>query len=337
MIRRALLLTINADHPQTGMLRAFREVLGDANVAEYDYLAERRRGVGADEVNRRFVALAKGFSPDWVWLQLQETGVISPGAISEVRRALPGCVVSHWMGDCRVSVGPYLRGICAATDLTLVSNVGQLPMYRAAGAREARYLQIGLDWDEDVLGLPPWEPRFRVPDVVFCGGHYGGAFPGTADRVAALRALLDAGIDAGVVSQTQWPRDIPVVGSCHVKQQHHVWKRAAVALNVNHFNDIELYYSDRQIIAMASGTPLVCVYVPGLEREFANGRHCFWYRSPGELVGRVRALLADPGARREIGARGRSLVLARHTWEYRVRSVLPSVEELAGRRQGVPA
>jgi len=328
-IRRVLASCINADHPQRGMIGAFQAVLGPEQTFEYDYLSRMRQGLSKSEVNRELVQAAIEARPDWLWLQLQDLGVIESRTLREIRGALPKCVITHWMGDCRTTIAATLAAICREAHMTLVSNMGQLPMFLAAGSREARYLQIGLDWEEDVLGEPPWTPPFRVPDVVFCGGYYGESFPGTKDRLEACRALAGASLDFGVVSPTGWPAGVPVVGACHVKQQHHVWKRARVCINSNHFNDIELYYSDRQIISMASGKPLVCQYVPGLEREFSNGEHLLWYKSTEELVQNVRGLLADVTAAERVGRAGRDLVCAAHTWEHRIRQILPDVERVA--------
>lgn len=329
MISKVLVSCINADHPQRGMVGAFQSIFGPEAVFEYDYLERMRQGLSARQVNAELVSAALEVRPDWLWLQVQDLGVIDSSAVRQIKKALPRCLVTHWMGDCRTGIAGTLAAICREAHLTLVSNVGQLPMYRAIGARRAEYLQIGLDWEEDVLGVPDWTPPFKVPEVVFCGGYYGQSFPGTVDRLAACRALAAAGIDFGVVSPTGWPAGIPVVGSCHVKQQHHVWKRASVCINSNHFNDIELYYSDRQIISMASGTPLVCQYVPGLEREFSHGEHLFWFRNPEELVSHVRALLRDPLHAGRIGDAGKRLVIAAHTWEHRIRHILPVVEGMS--------
>lgn len=328
MSKRVLLLPLQADHPQVGMLAGFGNVFGAQNIAHFDYLEETRRKVHPDAINRKFIDQAKAFKPNWIWMQLQDTNVITAGAIQEVRSALPKCVITHWTGDCRKSVSAYLSSICEATHLTFVSSVGQLPLFRAAGAAEAHYCQIGLDWSEDVMGEPRWDPPFDIPEVVFCGGYYGDVFPGTVDRVNAIRTLKGAGLDVGIVGPG-WPQGFPVIGSCAVKQQHHVWKRAKVCLNINNFNDIERYYSDRQIISMASGVPLVCKYVPGLEKEFKNGEHCFWYQSPEELVRNVKTLLSNEDLAISIGAAGKAEVMRNHTWERRIEEVFPHVGRIA--------
>lgn len=329
MIKRILSATINADHPQHGMEDAFRAVYGNENVRTYDYLQRFRDTKNKALVNDELVSACAEFRPDWLWMQLQMTGVITPDGIDRIRSAAPGCVVTHWMGDLRTTVDPTLAAICRATHATLISNEGQIGQFTELGANRVTYCQIGLDWKEDVLGLPDWTPPFRVPQVVFCGNYYGNHFPGAAQRLEGIRALKDAGIDVGVVG-TGWS-NVPVVGQCHVKQQHHVWKRALVGININNFNEIQRYYSDRQIIAMASGTPLVCTYIPDLEKEFEDGVHCLWFKTPSELVEHVKRLLADEDLRGRIGSAGRAEVLRAHTWEARFRELAPLVEEISGK------
>jgi Glycosyl transferases group 1 len=326
-VTRVFLSTINYDHPQKGQIDAFAKLFGGANVQHFDYLQEQRDGRGIPDINARFIRAAWEFRPDWIWLHLQETGIIQWSTLAEVKKLMPKVPIVQWMGDCRRAVSPYLASICNVADLTCISSVGQMQLFMQAGAREVRYLQIGLDWDEDVLGQPPWTPPFQVPQVAFCGGYYGDLYPGTVDRVRGVQALRSANLDVGIVGGG-WPAGFPVVGTCTVKQQHHVWKRAKVAVNINHFNDIQNYYSDRQIIAMASGTPLVCRYVPGLESEFTHGTHCLWYNDDAELVAHVRTLLGNPALAQKIGQAGREEVLRNHTWESRIRDLMPDVERL---------
>jgi len=340
MIRTVFSATINYDHPQRGMETALRGIFGQDRVHTFDYY-QRLMKLGNQNkfkptVNGEFLRAAVAAKPDWVWLQLQDTEIITADTLAKLRQALPKAVITHWTGDCRPQVSAYLSSICKATDITLVSSTGQLPMFRAAGAPRAEYCQIGLDFEEDVLGIPDWTPPFRVPAAVFIGNYYEKAFQkGTEERRVAIEALVKAGIDVGVVG-TGWPKGIPVAGRCGVKQQHHVWKRAKVCLNINHFNDIERYYSDRQLIAMASGRPVVCARVPGLEEEFRDGRECRMFPSlmtppesaNAQLVEFVKGLLDNPERSNQMGHAGRLCVVSKHTWFNRFTELLPVIEEL---------
>lgn len=329
MIRRVFMSTINYSHPQTGMIHAFQGIFGRENVHHYDYLQRlRETNWQLELVQGEFLNQAIAFTPDWAWLQLQTTDIIKAGSIQKLREALPKCVVSHWMGDIRSTIDGYLTSICKATHMTLTSSKGYLPMYLQAGAPEAHYLQIGLDWD-NVCWQPEWTPPFRVPEAVFIGNCYTPPFPGWQERENAVRALHAAGIDVGVVGDGWGGKGFPVVGRCHVKEQIHVWKRAKVCISVNHFPDVAGYYSDRHLTALLSGTPVVCRYIPALEEEFQNGKHLLWYRTEEELVGHVRTLLADEPLRCRLGAAGRAEVISNHTWFSRVTKILPAIETLA--------
>lgn len=325
MIRRVMIVPLS---PQCGYPLAFRGIWGAENVSEFDYLGLDRQKVPHPEINRMFVAAARSFQPDWIFTQLQETNVIRPETIIEIRKALPKAVVTTWTGDIRAQVPPFLAPICPTVHVVFISSRGHIPIYKAAGAPVVEHLQIGLDWNEDVLFKPDWTPTFRVPDVVFIGNHYGASFPqGTAEREAAVWALRMAGIDVGIVG-SGWPTRFSPVGSCHIKHSPQVYKRAKVALSVNHFHDVEGYWSDRHIMAMASGTPLVSKYTAGFEHEFVNGEDLFWFKDASEMVGQVKALLADEALRRKVGRAGRAKMVKGHTWHHRLLEALPVVERV---------
>jgi hypothetical protein len=337
---------LNYSHRQQGQIHAFQEIFGYNNVhSSFDYMAWHRRGHSKFQINAELVDLALDIKPDWIWMQLQTSDIVDAQAITRIKAQLPKTVITHWMGDLRTEVPDPLARICKAADATLLSNRGQFKLYLDAGAKRVHYTQIGLDWDEDVLGLTwngdktnleRWEPPFRVPDVVFCGGYYEH-MPGHKLRLAAIRRLVEEGVDVGVVSESPWPSDIPVVGSCAVKQQHAVYRRAKVVLSINNFNDVESYYSDRQLIAMASGTPVVCTWIPGLEAEFRRNAHCMmfggWRKSASEfeydldsMVSQVFQLLNSNDLRASIGAAGRMRVMQDHSWYARILDLLPVVE-----------
>ncbi len=332
MIRKVVIATINYDHAQVGMRRAFKYLFSDDNVREIDYLQLERDGKSLKEINEIFKLNVLAFNPDWVWMQLQETNIISADTLLELKSKLPKTIFTHWTGDYRPEISSYIASICRATDHTFISSVGQIPLFLEAGAKAASYLQIGLDREEDVLGIPDWTPPFEVPDVVFIGNYYGSYFPiGTEQRISTIRAIQQANINIGVVGNG-WPEDINVIGNCDYKKQHHIYKRAKVAVNVNHINDVDRYYSDRQLIAMASGTPLVCWRVPGLEKEFIFNlnlpSHCITFASPEEAVQAVKYLFTYPEFASAVGQTGRTEVIRNHDWINRINAAAEIIEEL---------
>ena len=329
MIRRVFMATINADHPQIGMIHAFDTLFGRENSRNYDYLQRMREGCRKEFVNEQFADDVIRFKPDWMWLQLQNTDIITAETLTRLEMALPHCVITHWCGDVRSEVGDYFASICRATHLTLVANSGFIPKYMAVGARQVLYVPHGLDWQEDVLFQPDWTPPFEVPDVVYCGNHYGPDMVGSEVREACVRALHEAGIKIGVVGRGWEKTGLPVLGACSVKQQVHVYRKAKVVLSVNHFPDLAGYHGDRTITSMASGTAVVQRWFPNLEDEFRDGTDFLVFRDEKELVEKTRVLLDNEDYRKVIGMTGREFAIRRHSWISRVLDVLPRVEEVA--------
>lgn len=324
-VRKILLLPLNYDHPQRGMDHAFTSLFGASWVKTFDYLPMRCAGTSDEMVNKAFFDTALEWKPDWIWMHLQDTGVIAASAIDGVKKALPKSVITHWTGDLRPQVSDYLSSICKVTDLTLISSTGQIPMFEKAGAKQVRYCQIGLDWEEDVLGTTVWAESFKVPDVIFIGNNYR-AFPGSMERERAVGELMKAGIDVGVVGGG-WAGGFPVIGTCTVKEQVHVWKKAKVGLSISNIFDVERYYSDRQLISMASGTPIITRTFPGIDEEFSE-EETLRYEAAHQLPPLVKHLLADDALRARIGARGRQKVISEHTWFHRILDLLPLIEKI---------
>lgn len=320
--------TINSDHPQKGMIHAFESLFGRDSIRHYDYFQRQRDGLAVKDINAEFLKEAVSWNPDWMWLQLQNTEMISSETIDAVKKDLPRCLVSHWCGDVRPSVGPYFASICRSTHLTLVANVGYIPVYSQTGARDIVYMPHGLDWSEDVLGIPDWQPPFQVPEIVYCGNHYGENMVGSDVREHAVRVLHEAGLPVGVVGRGWDKTGLSVAGRCEVKQQVHVYRKAKVVLSVNHFPSLSGYHGDRTITAMASGRPVLQRWFPRIELEFEDGRDILVFRSDEELLERAKMLLDNEGYRLELGGRGRAAAIRKHSWITRILDILPLIEKM---------
>ena len=80
--------------------------------------------------------------------------------------------------------------------------------------------------------------------------------------------------------------------------------------------------------ALACGIPLVCSPWDDAERLFTPGKDYLVARDGAEMTRHLKLLTSDPAAARELAARGRATVLARHTCGHRVDELMRVVEEL---------
>jgi hypothetical protein len=82
-----------------------------------------------------------------------------------------------------------------------------------------------------------------------------------------------------------------------------------------------MYFSDRQLITMASGTPVVCKYIPGLERYFENKKDVAWFNSIDECVGLVSYYLQHPEEAAAMGKSGAKKAIEQHSYQIRVKEL----------------
>jgi spore maturation protein CgeB len=82
--------------------------------------------------------------------------------------------------------------------------------------------------------------------------------------------------------------------------------------------------------ALACGIPLVSAPWQDAERLFTPGRDYLVAHNGAEMKRELARLISDPWMARDLGARGRRTILARHTCEHRVDELLAIYEELCG-------
>lgn len=326
MSLRLLYLPLNVPgDEQVGTENGFRINLGDEKIKVFDYLAYLRGG--GKELDKAFREAVASWSPDWIHMQIQSETSIQPDLLRSLKKENPRTVFSHWMGDWRATVPPLLAEICKVCDVSFISNEGQIPMYKSVGAPRVEYWQNAVTHHIDVQPLSIKDLPFKVPEVVFCGNYYGGAFPGSAQRLEVVRALLKADINFGVVGGG-WPADIRPLGSTGPRMQRHIYDKCLVSVGVDNMNECDRFYSERQLAAMAAGKAHVCWGSPGKEKDFQDGEHCVFFKTPEEAVEKVKSLLADAETREKIGRQGQELIIAKHLWPERVAEIIPMIQEL---------
>jgi hypothetical protein len=109
------------------------------------------------------------------------------------------------------------------------------------------------------------------------------------------------------------------------EQLRRYYAAAAITLN-DHWRDMrdEGFISNRIYDVLASGGFVISDEVPGLAAEF-DGAVPTW-ATPDGLAPLIDHYLADPEERREHSNRGRAAVLARHTFDHRVATMLAEIE-----------
>jgi glycosyltransferase involved in cell wall biosynthesis len=90
----------------------------------------------------------------------------------------------------------------------------------------------------------------------------------------------------------------------------------------NYFSPLKLFEY------LAAGLPVVAAALPGVVDVAGHVAMCVPPGDADALAGAVVALARDPARRAQLGAAGRRLILASHTWAHRARGLLALAADL---------
>lgn len=200
-----------------------------------------------------------------------------------------------------------------------VTYAAEVPVFRAAGVADVKFLPQALD---------PWEdhpadsvsPSFRC-DVSFVGS---GPYPYRWELLRAIGKVCTLQIRGPGWEEA--PTDLPVVGGeIRGRRFAEAVLGAAVALDAHAVPPrpgMHASASNRMWKVLGCGGFLLAPRVPGIEAFAREGEHCRYYGETDEAVETVRWALAHPDERRRIGAAGQAHALGHHTYAHRVRLLL---------------
>jgi len=151
----------------------------------------------------------------------------------------------------------------------------------------------------------------------YFGGSYTGhtRFPNSGFRHDLL-ARIDKEFNLLVSGRGKWPMK-NVERYRNAEDYPKMFSRAKVAIGCYH-DDIERYYTKRTIYALASGRPYLVRYIPGMEKDFDQGKHLVMYQDVTDAVRLLGQLLEYPKRAKEIGMAGRQIAVDNHSWDARL-------------------
>jgi spore maturation protein CgeB len=105
-----------------------------------------------------------------------------------------------------------------------------------------------------------------------------------------------------------------------------LYQRHLAVLNVRNEANVEHGLNQRSFESLACGTPVLNDDLADLPLCFEPGREILVYRDAGELNALVARLRDEPALRAQVVAAGRRRILAEHTHEHRVRTILNDLD-----------
>jgi glycosyltransferase involved in cell wall biosynthesis len=314
---KVLYLPLNTpEGTQSGMCDAWNNVGVELHIFDFymKFLAHR----DSSSVRREFIQVVQAVQPDLVHMQLQFTGVIDYETLRQAKLSCPKTIFVNWSGDLRKNVPTEFVSLSSAIDYSLVSNVGQIELYRAAGCHNCRYWQIGYD---PKICFPQELPL--TYDVTFTGNMYQfDTFPDVRLRLEAAKAIKNKyGARAGVFGNG-YPSSMGRIHGIKGAEVNNAYCASHTVLSISNFNDVSYYFSDRLLACLASGRPTICYRFPGVESYFTHNSDLIVVNSIAEIISAVDFCVKNPQLAKEIGRNGYLKVKAEHTHTSRVLELL---------------
>ena len=293
--------------PQWGLRNALRSVASEYQEFDwYRYWALDQ----VREMREAFAVQAATFRPDLTFLQIQTPNLLPGAVLSQI----PGFTLS-WCGDLRDETPEWAWKVAPHVSLNCFSNLRDVENLRSKG-HPAEFLNIGFTTD---VFTPDGEPRPETPEIVFLGTNYANRFPCSAQRQKVVAAMRQRYGDRFAVYGGGWGPSDPFLLE---PEEAAAYRSCKIALDINHYQTVARFTSDRRFRAMGSGAFVIANWHPGIEEDFEIGKHLVCFRSPDEIPDLVDHYLDHEDERKAIAAAGCAHVHANHSWDARMKEIL---------------
>ncbi len=315
---KVLYLPLNTpDSTQSGMIDAWKSVNVELHI--FDYYIRYLSCKNATLVRQEFLNQVINLKPDLVHMQLQFTGVLDFDVLNQAKKICPNTIFINWSGDLRKHAPTEFVGLSKAIDYSLVSNIGQIELYKQAGCHNCLYWQIG--YDPKICF--PQQISDKKYDVSFAGNMYSfDTFPDCKLRLNAVQAIKNKFNNRAGIFGNGYPSTMGKISSLQGLQTNMAYCESKTVLSISNFNDVSHYFSDRLLACLASGRPTICYRFPGIESYFADRSDLFIANSIEHILELINFCVKNPDIANEVGLNGYKKVRAEHTYYSRVIELL---------------
>lgn len=262
----------------------------------------------------KLLEIVQSFKPDVIHCQFQGTREIDPYILKLIKISYPKTIITQWTGDVRTEPISQMVEYGQYCDITFVCGKSLIKQYQDAGLADVRYWQNAVDKSQ--IGKLSKNHK----GIVFCGGRYT-TFPQSQERIDLIERFMKFS-DFSVYGMG-WETPAKLLDW---NKQTELYQKSYLILGHNNVGGIEWWFSDRHIIAMASGRPHLCQYSPKLEELFEDGKECVFWRTIDEAVEKAHWLLKNPKIATEIGIAGQKKVLKEYLWDTRVKEYIKEIK-----------
>ncbi len=218
---------------------------------------------------------------------------------------------------------PIIETLQGPDSLVFCWDHNAVAVTRSYGIEHVEHFPMAVN--PDIFGAAlPADGSGRDLPIVFAGGP-------SPERVSTLRGIADLGLHVYGYDREGWLSEPALLDAWHPavferRDMAAIYGRARLAVNVTRPHGPSSL-NMRVFEAMASGCLLLTDDRADVHALFVEGKHLGVYRSPEDLRRQSIGFLNDEAARQRIAEAGRARVRADHTYDTRIRTALPRLEQ----------
>lgn len=180
------------------------------------------------------------------------------------------------------------------------------------------------------------DPRFQH-EIIFTGNNYS-YHPARQHGVATvLQPLIEQGYDVQVYGNEWWldPNQAYTIPASHYggymanEDLPAACASASIILGLHSVDTSRTMMSMRTFEILGCGGFYLTQWTPAVEEMFINHHHLVWSKSREETLDLVKYYLQHPELRQRIALQGQSEVYQKHSYQQRVREIIPFLQQLA--------
>ncbi len=310
---------------QDWCIEAFRKA--DCSLEIFDYFTEMERyNQDTNTVRHKLIKNALQFQPDVILAQIQHTTIIDKNTLLEIKRNVPKTILVNYTHDIRSRVEPTYKEIASIADYNFICSTGQLDLYkREIPNKNIQFWPTGYN---NLLYYSESTTResFHFDLSFIANDNSSENYPGRNERLQAVRILNETFGNRFAVFGDGWPPSSSYHGPVNQRRvcQDVYWKSLA-CLSISHFNNIDHYFSDRLLMALSSGRPVICYKYPKWESYFTHNCDILIAESINEIINHVNTLKQNYQLSHFIGQNGANKAVAEHTYYNRILQLLSMI------------
>jgi len=312
---KVLYLPLNTpDFTQNGMIDAFNHF--NVNLKIFDYNLMHIKGLNKNQISKNLLNIVEEFKPDLMHCQLQFSNIIENKTILKIKEISKNTKISNWTGDIRKEVPNEFIINSQAIDYNLISSSGQIDLYSKKCNKKIYYWQIGLD---PKLYFPKHNKDFLCKSIFIGNNWKTSDFPGGPQRVKILKSLKETFKEDFHIYGYGWEsEELTSKGVLKLSELNNYYNNSLSCISVSNFNNVSHYFSDRLLISMASGRPVVCLAFPGWEDYFIDNEDILIAKNIEDVKEKVKWITNNESKAEKIGMNGYLKIINEHSYTSRV-------------------